>query len=59
MNLGWKGLIPLSILNVIVTGFGLLYDIKWASWAVVLVTIAISVTLASRKTGKVMQASQA
>lgn len=59
MNLGWKGLIPLSILNVIVTGFGLLYDIKWASWAVVLVTIAISVTMASRKSGKIMQASQA
>lgn len=57
MNLGWKGLIPLSILNVIVTGFGLLYDIKWASWAVVLVTIAISVALASRKSGKLLQAS--
>jgi len=26
MNLGWKGLIPLSIANVIITG---LFNVKW------------------------------
>ncbi|MFN8354526.1 MAG: NADH-quinone oxidoreductase subunit NuoH [Spirosomataceae bacterium] len=58
MNLGWKMLIPLSILNVVVTGFGLLYDVKWASWAVVVLLVGLSVAMASRSAGKVLQASQ-
>ena len=44
MNLGWKTLIPLSILNVILTGAGLLYDIKYASWAIVLVMVVLAAT---------------
>ena len=44
MNLGWKALIPLSILNVILTGAGLLYNFKYATWAIVLVMVVLAVT---------------
>ncbi|MBO0949968.1 NADH-quinone oxidoreductase subunit NuoH [Fibrella forsythiae] len=44
MNLGWKSLIPLSILNVILTGAGLLYNIKYATWAIVLVMVVLGAT---------------
>lgn len=59
MNLGWKSLIPLSILNVVVTGFGLLYDVKWASWAVVIFVVIYSMATASRTKNQVMQPQQA
>lgn len=45
MNLGWKNLFPLAILNVIVTGAGLLYNIRYASW--IIVAVAVVVVLAS------------
>lgn len=44
MNLGWKTLIPLSILNVVLTGAGLLYNFKYASWAIVLVMVILAAT---------------
>ena len=44
MNLGWKTLIPLSILNVILTGAGLLYNIKYATWVIVLVMVVLAAT---------------
>ncbi|MEZ0538470.1 NADH-quinone oxidoreductase subunit NuoH [Fibrella arboris] len=44
MNLGWKSLIPLSILNVILTGAGLLYNIKYATWLIVLGMVVLAAT---------------
>ncbi|PRY41881.1 NADH dehydrogenase subunit H [Spirosoma oryzae] len=43
MNLGWKIFIPLSILNVVVTGAGLLYDFKYSSWLIVVVMTVLAV----------------
>jgi NADH-quinone oxidoreductase subunit H len=50
MNLGWKMLIPLSILNVIVTGGGLLYGIKYATWLIVAVMVVLAATNAIKAT---------
>jgi NADH-quinone oxidoreductase subunit H len=44
MNLGWKIFIPLSILNVVVTGAGLLYDFKYSSWLIVVVMVVLAAT---------------
>jgi NADH-quinone oxidoreductase subunit H len=44
MNLGWKVLIPLSILNVIVTAAGVLYDFKYATWLIVIVMVVLAAT---------------
>lgn len=44
MNLGWKIFIPLSILNVVVTGAGLLYDFKYSSWLIVIVMVVLAAT---------------
>lgn len=49
MNLGWKSLIPLSILNVVVTGAGLLYDFKYASWLIAVVMIVLAVMSTSKE----------
>ena len=51
MNLGWKTLIPLSILNVILTGAGLLYNFKYATWLIVVVMV-IMVMVSSAKAPK-------
>lgn len=48
MNLGWKTLIPLSILNVVLTGAGLLYDFKYATWLIALVMIGMVVMSTAR-----------
>ncbi|GAB3931417.1 NADH-quinone oxidoreductase subunit NuoH [Larkinella terrae] len=48
MNLGWKTFIPLSILNVVVTGFGLLFDIKYATWAIVVVMVILALVSSAR-----------
>ncbi|GAB2607141.1 NADH-quinone oxidoreductase subunit NuoH [Spirosoma areae] len=48
MNLGWKTFIPLAILNVVVTGAGLLYDIKYTSWLIAIVMIVLAVTSMAR-----------
>ncbi|RIV22318.1 NADH-quinone oxidoreductase subunit NuoH [Fibrisoma montanum] len=48
MNLGWKSLIPLSILNVVVTGAGLLYDIKYTTWLIVVVMVVLALTSNAR-----------
>lgn len=48
MNLGWKSLIPLSILNVVVTGAGLLYNFKYASWLIAVVMIVLVVMSTSK-----------
>ncbi|WP_266362869.1 NADH-quinone oxidoreductase subunit NuoH [Tellurirhabdus rosea] len=48
MNLGWKSLIPLAILNIVVTGFGLLYEVKYASWIIVAVMVVLAVASQAR-----------
>lgn len=48
MNLGWKTFIPLSILNVVITGAGLLYDFKYATWLIAIVMVVLAVTSTSR-----------
>ncbi|QKZ11824.1 NADH-quinone oxidoreductase subunit NuoH [Spirosoma sp. KUDC1026] len=48
MNLGWKMLIPLSILNIIVTGGGLLFNFPYASWLIVLVMVVLAVMSTAR-----------
>ena len=50
MNLGWKTLIPLSILNVVITGAGLLYNFKYATWLIVIVMIAMVMVSSARTT---------
>jgi NADH-quinone oxidoreductase subunit H len=51
MNLGWKSLFPLAVLNIVVTGFGLLYDIKYASWLIILGAV-IAVFVSSARSPK-------
>ena len=48
MNLGWKNLFPLAIINVIVTGAGLLYNIRYASWLIVVITVVVVAMSAAR-----------
>ena len=48
MNLGWKTLIPLAILNVVLTGAGLLYNFKYATWLIALVMIGMVVLSTAR-----------
>ncbi len=48
MNLGWKTFIPLSILNVVITGAGLLYNIKYTSWLIALVMIGMAMLSTAR-----------
>ncbi|MBO9636661.1 MAG: NADH-quinone oxidoreductase subunit NuoH [Siphonobacter aquaeclarae] len=49
MNLGWKSLIPLAILNVVVTGIGILLDLRWFSWVAVIAIVIIAVAQAAMK----------
>ena len=48
MNLGWKTFIPLAILNVVVTGAGLLYNFKYSTWLIAIVMIVLAVTSMAR-----------
>ncbi|GAB3502134.1 NADH-quinone oxidoreductase subunit NuoH [Spirosoma knui] len=48
MNLGWKTFIPLSILNVVITGAGLLFDFKYATWLIAVVMIVLAVASTAR-----------
>ena len=48
MNLGWKTFIPLAILNVVLTGAGLLYNFKYATWLIAIVMIVLAVSSMSR-----------
>ena len=48
MNLGWKTFIPLSILNVVITGAGLLYNFKYATWLIAIVMIVLAVASTAR-----------
>ena len=48
MNLGWKTFIPLAILNVVITGAGLLYNFKYATWLIAIVMIAMAVFSTAR-----------
>jgi NADH-quinone oxidoreductase subunit H len=50
MNLGWKALIPLSILNVILTGSGILLNVPILSWALVLIVVVVVVAQAATAT---------
>jgi NADH-quinone oxidoreductase subunit H len=47
MNLGWKGLIPLAILNVVLTGAGLLAETRLLSWALVGIIVLVAVIQAA------------
>ncbi|OZI08631.1 NADH-quinone oxidoreductase subunit H [Siphonobacter sp. BAB-5385] len=49
MNLGWKSLIPLSILNIIVTGIGLMFNLRWFSWVAVVIIVAVVAVQAAMK----------
>lgn len=59
MNLGWKGLIPAAILNVILTGAGILLEMRWLSWVAVLIVIGIAVLQASASQKKELRAQRA
>ena len=48
MNLGWKTFIPLSILNVVLTGAGLLYNFKYSTWLIAIVMIVMAVMSTAR-----------
>ncbi|MCY7359156.1 MAG: NADH-quinone oxidoreductase subunit H, partial [Rudanella sp.] len=48
MNLGWKTLIPLAMLNVVITGAGLLFNFTYAPWAIVIVMILMVVVSSAR-----------
>ncbi|GAB4015427.1 NADH-quinone oxidoreductase subunit NuoH [Spirosoma koreense] len=48
MNLGWKTFIPLAILNVVVTGAGLLYNFKYSTWLIAVIMIVLAVMSTSR-----------
>jgi NADH-quinone oxidoreductase subunit H len=48
MNLGWKSLIPLAMLNVVVTGAGLLFNFNYATWAIVAVMVVLAVMSQAR-----------
>jgi NADH-quinone oxidoreductase subunit H len=48
MNLGWKTLIPLAMLNVVITGAGLLFNFTYATWAIVLVMVLMVVVSSAR-----------
>ncbi len=52
MNLGWKGLIPASILNIVVTGFGILSNAEWSSWIAVLIIIVVGIVQAQTSAKK-------
>jgi NADH-quinone oxidoreductase subunit H len=52
MNLGWKGLIPASILNIVVTGFGILSNHNWASWIAVAIIIVVGILQAQTSAKK-------
>jgi NADH-quinone oxidoreductase subunit H len=42
MNLGWKGLIPIAILNVVLTGAGLLAGTRLLSWVLIVGVVLIA-----------------
>ncbi len=48
MNLGWKTFIPLAILNVVITGAGLLYDFKYSTWIIALTMIGMVIVSNAR-----------
>lgn len=48
MNLGWKTFIPLSILNVVLTGAGLLFDFKYSTWLIAIVMIVLAAMSTAR-----------
>ena len=54
MNLGWKTFIPLAILNVVVTGAGLLYNFKYATWVIAITMIAMVVVSNARAPKRVV-----
>ena len=51
MNLGWKTFIPLAILNVIITGAGLLYNFKYATW-IIAITMIVMVVVSNARAPK-------
>ncbi len=49
MNLGWRSLIPLAILNIVVTGIGLMFEIRWFSWVAVVIIVGVALVQAAMK----------
>ncbi len=58
MNLGWKTLIPLAMLNVVVTGAGLLFNFNYATWAIVIVMVLMVVVSSARAPKPAMRVQQ-
>ncbi len=56
MNLGWKALIPLAILNVILTAAGVLSGWLWLPWVAIAVVIIIAVVQAAMAPKKKVRA---
>ncbi len=56
MNLGWKALIPLAILNVILTAAGVLSGWLWLPWVAIAVVIIIAIVQAARVPKKQVRA---
>lgn len=59
MNLGWKGLIPLAILNVLLTGAGILLEMRWLPWLAILVIVVVAIVQASTAQKKELRAQRA
>ncbi|MCU0354147.1 MAG: NADH-quinone oxidoreductase subunit NuoH [Cytophagales bacterium] len=47
MSLGWKALIPLAILNVVLTAAGVLLEMRWLPWLAVIVIVAVAIVQAA------------
>ncbi len=59
MNLGWKGLIPLAILNVILTGAGILLEMRWLPWLAIAVIVIVAIVQAASAQKKELRAQRA
>jgi NADH-quinone oxidoreductase subunit H len=59
MNLGWKGLIPLAILNVVLTGAGVLLEMRWLPWLAIAVIVIVAIVQASTAQKKELRAQRA
>jgi NADH-quinone oxidoreductase subunit H len=62
MNLGWKSMIPIAILNVLLTGAGLLLNTKLMSWVMVVIIVLVVVVqgaVANKKRAQTQSYSRA
>ncbi len=62
MNLGWKSMIPIAILNILLTGAGLLLNTKLMSWVMVVIIVLVVVVqgaVANKKRAQTQSYSKA